>query len=529
MAAPIHEEVAEPLIHLGWEGPEQVDIDANALATGRTCVIGASGSGKSYAVGVICEELCKNQVPFAIVDTEGEHHSLKDKYEVVWVGDEEKCDLQWSSVDLAQLAAQAPDIAPLVLDLSETEEPRQKVGDLISGIYREVEKRRTPYLIIVEEADRFIPQNGERIAIFGEIARRGRKRGVGLMVCTQRPSMVDKNILSQCGNQVIGKLVIKNDLQAVAQFFQGHELPKHLTTLPPGRFFVMGGLSTVPRSVTIRQKETQHRGSTPRLGARTVRPVRLGVAPAMGEGVKGAKKVVGGVIGFSPTFREEDIPEMVKRDKSFVFFGKEEVVTNAQLVFREMAEVGVAIKAGVLKKRVEMRYLVLDGKTGGFVELGNVPVLYEGFERLIGLGSDEIEVLRTTKLDREMSMLEIANKVGVSKEMVRRPMKALEERRLVRSSQVGKIRVFRRVFSAPQFRWHQTEQALEPVEVSKAKTEPSKLDEEKVREVIKGVVPYSDVQSYRQFIYPFYRVELVMKRRKRVVWLDGRTAKEIHP
>src|ERR1700730_13961824 len=100
MAAPVHEEVAEPLIHLGWEGPEQVDIDANALATGRTCVIGASGSGKSYAVGVICEELCKNQVPFAIVDTEGEHSGLKEKYEVVVVGDDGTSDLQWSSTDL---------------------------------------------------------------------------------------------------------------------------------------------------------------------------------------------------------------------------------------------------------------------------------------------------------------------------------------------------------------------------------------------------------------------------------------------
>jgi hypothetical protein len=529
MTSPIQGEVTDPTIHLGWEGAKRVVIDANVLATGRTCVIGASGSGKSYAVGVICEELCKNKVPFAIVDTEGEHHGLKDKHEVIWVGDEETCDLQWSGVDPEQLAAQAPDIAPMVLDVSETEEPKQKVGDLISSIYREVEKRRTPYLIIVEEADRFIPQNGDRVPIFGEIARRGRKRGIGLMVCTQRPSLVDKNILSQCGNQVIGKLVIRNDLQAVAQFFQGHELPKHLTSLPPGRFFVMGGLSAVPRFVRIKEKETRYGGSTPRLGARTVIPVRLPMTSATPSGVKGAKKETGGVVGFNPTFREEDIPQIVRRDKSFVFFGKTEMVAHAQLVFRPMVEVGVAIKAGVLKKRVEMRYLVLDGQTGRFVEIGDVPVLYDGFQRLIGLDSEQIEVLRITKLDRDMSILEIANKMGVSKEMAKRPIRALEERRLIRSYQVGRIRVFRRIFSVQPFRWHQAEQALEPVEASQAKTEEVKLKEEKVREVIKGLVPYSDIQSYRQFVYPFYRVEMVMRRRKRIVWLDGQTAKEIHP
>src|ERR1700751_5370848 len=86
-----------PVLHLVTDGVSPFEGDANILATGRTCVIGASGSGKSYAVGVICEELCKEQVPFAIVDTEGEHSGLKEKYEVILVGDDEKCDLQWSA------------------------------------------------------------------------------------------------------------------------------------------------------------------------------------------------------------------------------------------------------------------------------------------------------------------------------------------------------------------------------------------------------------------------------------------------
>ena len=47
--------------------------------------------------------------------------------------------------------------------------------------------------------------------------------------------------------------------------------------------------------------------------------------------------------------------------------------------------------------------------------------------------------------------------------------------------------------------------------------------------MIKGVIPYSDVQSFKRFVYPLYRVELIMKRKKRMVWLDGRTGKEIRP
>jgi len=519
----------EPILYLGSDASGPFEVNGNVVATGRTCVIGASGSGKSYTVGVICEELCKSQVPFAIVDTEGEHSGLKEKYEVVNVGDGPTCDLQWSSTDLQQLGSQAPDIAPLILDVSETEAPKEKVGELLSRIYEEVERRRTPYLIVLEEADRFVPQNGEKVPIFGEIARRGRKRGIGLMVCTQRPSLVDKNVLSQCGNQLIGKLVIRNDLQAVAQFFSGHDLPKQLTTLEPGRFFAMGGLSPAPRLVTIRKLDTHYGGTTPRLGSRVVKPFSPRVTEALRRSAKPGKASPAALMGINPAFSAEDVPTIVKRDKSFIFFGKEEVVANAELILRPMVEVGVAIKTGMIKKRIEMRYLILDGQTGKAVDLRDTPAMYEGLERLIGLNTQEIEVLRTTKLDKDMSALEIANKVGVSKEMLRRPMRLLEEKRLIRSYQVGKTRVFRRVFAFPEFPWHESEQPLETVDDSKAKLEEYKLDEEKVREVIKGLISYSDVQSFKRFVYPLYRVELMMKRRKRIVWLDGQTGREIRP
>ncbi len=519
------EAVEVPILHLGNDEEGAFEIDANVIATGRTCVIGASGSGKSYAVGVICEELCKCGVPFAIIDTEGEHSGLKQKYDAVWVGDEQGCDLRWAGLDLGQLGAQAPDLAPLILDLSEAEEPKEKVANLLSSIYREVEKRRTPYLIVVEEADRFVPQNGDRVAIFGEIARRGRKRGVGLMVCTQRPSLVDKNILSQCGNQLIGKLVIRNDLQAVSQFFQSHELPKQLTALAAGRFYAMGGLSSSPRHVMVRSKETSYGGGTPKLGPREVKKFIQAGAALPQKASQGAPAGGSGVLGINPAFSEEDIPSIVKRDKSYVFFGKEEAVSGASLVLRPMVELGVTMRTGILRKRLEVRYLVLDGPTGRFVEMADSPVMYDGFQRLIDLSEEEIEILREMSWGKDMGVLEIANKVGVSKEMLRRPLRALEKARLVRSFQAGRSRIFRRVYDFPVLRWHDSELALERLGAA-GKAEQNQLSEEKLREVIKGLIQHAEVHEYREFVYPLFRVELVKRRKKRIVWLDGRTGNE---
>jgi len=517
------------ILDLGRDDEGAFEVDANVIATGRTCVIGASGSGKSYAVGVICEELCKSGVPFAIVDTEGEYSGLKQEYEVLWIGDEQGCDLQWSGLDLNRVGTQAPDLAPLILDLSETDEPRQKASSVLSIIYGEVERRRTPYLIIVEEADRFVPQNGEKIAILGEIARRGRKRGVGLMVCTQRPSLVDKNVLSQCGNQFIGKLVIRNDLQAVAQFFQGREIPKQLTALSPGRFYAMGGLSAVPHLVSIREKETLHGGSTPKLGPRVIKPFRA-TGPSSVQPAAKAATAPGRppLIGINPTFSEEDIPDIVKRDRAFIFFGKEETVSSAHLVLRPMVELGVALRTGILRRRVQMRYVVLDGVTGRFVDLRDVPVMYGGLELMIGLTAEDVEILRETSADRDTGVLEIANKVGVSRETLRRPLRLLEERRLIRSNQAGRSRLYRRACDLPEFRWRESEQVLEQFTAA-GKVEQNTLSEAKLREVIKGLIPHSEVQEYKEFVYPLYRIVLVLGRKKRIVWLDGRTGEEFRP
>jgi uncharacterized protein len=523
------EEQKGPVLLLGTIGREKFEVDANVVATGRTCVIGASGSGKSYAVSVICEELCKNNVPFAIIDTEGEHAGLREKHRVIWVGDEEGCDLQWSSVDTKQLASQAPDIAPLILDLSEAEDPKAIAGDIIGKIYDEVERRRTPYLIIVEEADRFIPQNGDRVPIFGEIARRGRKRGMGLMVCTQRPSLVDKNILSQCGNQLIGKLVIRNDLQAVAQFFAGHELPRQLTGLPAGTFYAMGGLSPAAERIVIRQKETHYGGTTPKLGERTVKPFDVTAArdPEPDDEEKDDDSPQKTIMGFRPTFSEEDVPQMVKKDKRFHLFGKEETVVSARLTYLPFVEVGVAVRMGVIRKRVNLRYFTLQGDDGRFVDISEVPTFREGFMRLRGLKASQLEVLSVIKTDGEMSSLEIANMMGVTKESLRGTLKALEERKLVRSVQKGRSRLYVRAFEFSEPLWQEAELPVESLPSDAAKGLGWKMTEGEIAELVKGTVPDSIVHTCQQFAYPTYKVELLMGNRKRIVWIDGRTAKEM--
>ncbi len=510
-------------------------VDAGLVATGRTCVIGSSGSGKSYAVGVLCEELCRNGVPFAIADTEGEHAGLKEKYEAIWVSDEQGCDLAWDGLDLDDLASQAPDIPPLILDVSDLSDFKEKVGTFLSGLYGTLTERRTPYLVILEEADKFIPQLGERLPIFDEVARRGRKRGLGLVICSQRPSLVDKNILSQCGNQLVGKLIIQNDLKSVAQFFPGRGFPKELTTLVAGEFYAIGGFSASPALVRIRKRTTRHGGVTPALVKRVTRPyVGRTSAPARGDG-RGAKEDVRGgrtpsktTLGLAPSIKLEDVPVTVRRERRFGIFGTEETVTSVELLLRTMIQVGVRLRRGLLRRRFETLYLTLDGQTGKEVKVARGLEVGRGFEKLLGLTTLQVEVLREVRPDTDTSALDVASRLGESKGTVARALGFLNDKRLVRTIEVRKKRLFRRLVDLPGEPFEAAPVDLVKVDVGKTRTIAPKLREGDIRDAVKGLWEGADVASFESFVYPIYRVELALKRKRRVVLMDGRSGKELN-
>lgn len=519
-------EAAVLQVGTGPEGP--FTLDANLVATGRTCVLGSSGSGKSYAVGVLCEELCRSEVPFAIIDTEGEHTGLKEKFDVIWVGEEAGSDISWEGLDVGDLAKQAPDIAPLVLDVSDLGDARQKIGEFVEALYATLTERRTPYLLVIEEADKFVPQAGERTPIFGDVARRGRKRGLGLMICSQRPSLVDKNVLSQCGNQLIGKLIIQNDLQSVAQFFPGKGIPKGLTSLRPGEFFAMGGFAVPPVLVRVKERLTKPGGATPKLSRRAVRRYAGGFrAEPLRPGGLPLEDGDAGPLGLVPAIREEDVPMMVRRQRSFGIFGPRETVTSVTTSYRTLIQLGVRARKGLLKRRFETAYVHLDGVTGKQVTVGKGLVVSFGWHRLLGLSALQVEVLRRVSPESDTSAIDVASALGEPRATVSRILSGLNDKRLVRTVEVRKKKLFRRLIDIPGVPSGATPLELTRVDVGHAKVVQPKVKEAEVREVVKGLWDGADLESFEPFLYPTFAVELNVRRKRRLVTLDGRSGNEL--
>lgn len=251
-------------LNVGGGRHGELSLQADELVTGRTAVLGQSGSGKSYLTAVLCEELAAKGVPFVVVDPEGEYASLKEKFEVLHVA-AEGGDVPLDSISYPKLAqAVLRGGVPVVFDVSEGN--TQKAGPFLEALFDATDPGQTrPCLVILEEASLFAPQTGERTPSVIELARRGRKRGLGLLVATQRPAMVDKNVLSQCNSFFAGKLALPHDLKALRQMVPASVL-QQVPKLEKGEFLLVGALAGEKGMLRFkaRQRLTTHRAATPK-------------------------------------------------------------------------------------------------------------------------------------------------------------------------------------------------------------------------------------------------------------------------
>ncbi|WP_338035774.1 ATP-binding protein [Halomicrobium salinisoli] len=241
------------------------------VVTGRGFVTGKSGSGKSNTASVLAEELLSESVPLLIVDTDGEYYGLKERYELLHVGGDDHCDAQVGPRHADKLAEIALDRGvPIILDVSgfvEASEGRRLVHDVLRSLFVKEKEAKTPFLVLVEEAHEFMPQSGgldELGEMLIRIAKRGRKRGLGICAMSQRPSSVEKDYITQCDWLVWHRLTWENDTDVVARIL-GRDAADEVQTLDPGEAILMTDWDERHRRVRFRRKETFDAGATPGL------------------------------------------------------------------------------------------------------------------------------------------------------------------------------------------------------------------------------------------------------------------------
>jgi len=182
---------------------------------------------------------------------------------------------------------------------------------------------------------------------------------------------------------------------------------------------------------------------------------------------------------------------------------------------------------GPPRKEYETMSFVLDGQTGKFAELSIKLSLGEGLEMFLGLAELQVSLSQKFHPSKNSSAEDIANKIGISGGMARIPLSQLEAKRLVRSSRLGRIKVFRRLIDIPKIKLDEWRPRLDRIVPAQAEIEIASIKENEVRDVVKGFIERLDVESFKPFLCPLYRVELTLKNKKRTILIDGRTGNEV--
>lgn len=130
---------------------------------------------------------------------------------------------------------------------------------------------RHPIALLCDEAHLYIPQRSMAdaaddisIDIFERIAKEGRKYGASLVVISQRPSEVNKTVLSQCSNFVSMRLTNVDDQNVIKKLLPDSlgGFSEILPTLDTGEALVVGDASLLPSRIRIDKPRNEPNSGT---------------------------------------------------------------------------------------------------------------------------------------------------------------------------------------------------------------------------------------------------------------------------
>lgn len=252
---------------------------------GRVFIVGKPGSGKSYTVGVLIEELLKKNVPVFVIDPHGEYSSLKVEGDPV--PEPEDRDVAPRSylgqvlefgeptmnpgADLGLEALKVAGAQDLVVQGQCTivnlrglgdEEQLSLVAEILNKLFQaSVAGQIKPFYCVLDEAHRFAgKEKSESMALVKRFAQEGRKFGANLIVVTQRPQLLDTTIRGLVGTWIIHRLTDPNDVKIVLESGGlDHSWERDITWLDKGEAIITGELvERIPVVLRVRRRETKH-------------------------------------------------------------------------------------------------------------------------------------------------------------------------------------------------------------------------------------------------------------------------------
>ena len=154
------------------------------------------------------------------------------------------------------------DVLPLIVSL---------IARLIFSVQQWTEKNKIhPIALFCDEAHLYIPNDAKQgvevssLDSFERIAKEGRKYGVGLVVITQRPSEVNRTVLSQSNNFIAMRLTNADDQNVVKKLMPDSigNFADLLPILDIGEALIVGDASLLPSRIRIKEPDKKPDSNT---------------------------------------------------------------------------------------------------------------------------------------------------------------------------------------------------------------------------------------------------------------------------
>jgi uncharacterized protein len=272
------------------------------------------GAGKTYTAKVFVEELLKNQLQTVVIDPMGAWWGLRSSadgkgpgFPIAIVGGEHgDLPLEPTAGELiADLIVDEGVSAIIDVSLFSKGKRKEFVVAFAERLYH---RNRAALHLVLEEADLFAPQRPQRgeermLGAIEDLVRRGRGRGIGISLITQRSAVVNKDVLTQTECLVALRTTSPHDRKAIEAWIDVHGdkaerdvIMDSLPSLPIGEaWFWSPGFMQELKRIKIRTAETFDSSATPKAGQtkrvpKTVADIDLpAVKERMAETIERAK------------------------------------------------------------------------------------------------------------------------------------------------------------------------------------------------------------------------------------------------
>ncbi len=200
---------------------QPLSVTPAGLIGQRLAVLGMSGSGKSHTIKFLLETLAGGEqaIPMSILDLEGEYWPLQALGFVVAgePGDPHvtvPCRVDHAAT-LARFSVQQGVSVVVSLAHLNRQAVKEFVEAYLAALWDAQRAQKSPYFLIVEEAQEFVPQSRTSPVadLLTTIFKRGRKYGLGAILASQRSTAVDKDVLTQAGILILHRVLHPADLK----------------------------------------------------------------------------------------------------------------------------------------------------------------------------------------------------------------------------------------------------------------------------------------------------------------------------